>query len=419
MYSPLNNLEQLYRRSEAALKQVSSTYTRPLLREIQWEDPLVILLGPRGVGKTTLLLQRLAELELPPQQALYVDMGDLYFQANRLLDFVEAFLENGGQYLFIDEVHRYGYDTWASELKQVYDLYRSRLKVVVTGSSVVRILNRQADLSRRALSYRLAGLSFREYLLLGHQINLPVVTLSDLLAHHREIAQESADLLPTPLPLLTEYWQRGYYPYFLNGLITYADRLTSSVQTVLEHDIPYATDGTSVNAGKLGRLLYAIASSVPFVPNISKLAERTGISRVTLLRYLSLLEDARIITSLRQEAKGTSALSKPDKIYLDNPNLLHALAPQQVTTGTLRETFFLSQLKQLTYAKGLVPPEIRLPKQGDFSFLTPERHVIFEVGGPKKGFAQIGQNDDHFVVADTTSTEHANKIPLWMFGLLY
>jgi predicted AAA+ superfamily ATPase len=156
------------------------------------------------------------------------------------------------------------------------------------------------------------------------------------------------------------------------------------VQTVLEHDVPYATGGAAVDARKLGRLMYAIASSVPFLPDRNKLSERTGISRVTLLRYLDLLQSARLITSLRRESRGIAALGKPDKLYLDNPNLLHALAPQQVNTGTLRETFFLSQLNQLTqltYGKGLTPPEIRLPKNGDFVFSTPDQRLLFEVGG--------------------------------------
>lgn len=412
-------MQQLYLRSRSAVKGVNSSYERALLHEMDWKNPLNIILGPRGVGKTTLLLQHLKHLDLPPQEALYVDLGDLYFQANRLINFAESYLEGGGRYLLIDEVHRYGFDSWASELKQLYDLYRDRLKITVTGSSVVRILNKQADLSRRVVSYQLAGLSFREYLLLGHGIDLPQTDLTTLLAQHRTIANDCRKVLPTPLPLLSTYWQRGYYPFFLDGQVTYADRLANIVQIVLEQDIPHATDSSGVDGRKLARLLYAVASSVPFVPNIKKLAERSGISRMTLLRYLDVLEDARIINGLRKESRGVATLGKPDKLYLDNPNLLHALAPQQVTTGALRETFFLNQLTQLTYLKSFIPPEIRLPKQGDFTFVTPERRLLFEVGGSKKGFQQIGEHTDHYVVADTSFTEHPRRIPLWMFGLLY
>ena len=412
-------MQSLFLRSRSAVSELSTTYERALLGNIDWEEPLNFILGPRGVGKTTLLLQRLKQLDLPPQQALYVDLGDLYFQANRLIDFAEAYLEGGGRYLLIDEVHRYGFDTWASELKQLYDLYRSRLKITVTGSSVVRILNQQADLSRRAVSYRLPGLSFREYLLLQHRIDLPKYSLTDLLAQHRAIAATVTKDLTTPLPHLTDYWRRGYYPFFLDGQVGYADRLASTVQTVLEQDIPYATASKGIDTRKLARLLYAVASSVPFVPNMNKLAERSGISRVTLIRYLDILEDARVVNSLRKESRGVAALGKPDKLYLDNPNLLHALAPQQVTVGALRETFFLNQLSQLTYSKAFIPPEIRLPKEGDFTLITPERRLLFEVGGAKKGFKQIGEAENHYVVADTTLTEHPKRIPLWLFGLLY
>lgn len=412
-------MQSLFLRSRAAVKELGTNYERALQGAVDWEAPLNFILGQRGVGKTTLLLQRLKKLNLPPEQALYIDLGDLYFQANRLIDFAEEYIQGGGRYLLIDEVHRYGYDTWASELKQLYDLYRSRLKVTVTGSSVVRILNKQADLSRRAVSYRLPGLSFREYLLLQQQIDLPRLTLDDTLSRHRVIAAEIVDKIQTPLPLLAEYWRQGYYPFFLEGQTSYADRLANIIQTVLEQDIPHATENTGVNTRKLARLLYAVASSVPFIPNINKLAERSGISRITLLRYLQVLEDAHIINGLRKESRGIAALGKPDKLYLDNPNLLHALAPQQVTTGALRETFFLNQLTQLTYSEGFIPPEIRLAKQGDFTFVTPERRILFEIGGASKGFQQIGEAEDHFVVADVTLTEHPQRIPLWLFGFLY
>ena len=412
-------MEQLLLRSRAALANLETTYTRPLFHTIDWNDPLIVLLGPRGVGKTTLLLQRLASLKLPPREALYVDLGDLYFQANRLVEFAETFLDGGGRYLFIDEVHRYGFASWASELKQLYDLYRKRLHIIVTGSSVVRILTKQADLSRRVRSYRLAGLSFREYLLLTQGIRLPTYSLSQIIGEHRDIVPAIIDQLPAIPPLLQAYWQHGYYPYFLQGTTGYADRLAASVQTVSEHDIPYATDTAAVDARRLGRLMYAVASSAPFVPDIGKLSERSGISRVSLLRYLQLLETARLLISLRKASRGVAALGKPDKLFLDNPNLLHALAPQQVNLGTLRETFFLNQLTYLTQQPGLMPPELRLPKAGDFLLLTPEDRFLFEVGGPGKRFTQIGKQANHFVVADTTATEDAQRIPLWLFGFLY
>ena len=412
-------MEQLLLRSASAVAAVTTGYERTLLQKIHWPDPLVFILGPRGVGKTTLLLQRLRTLALPPRQALYVDLGDLYFQAHHLIELAEEFLEQGGKYLFIDEVHRYVNGSWAAELKQIYDLYRDRLRVVVTGSSVVRILTHQADLSRRVLSYRLSGLSFREYLILQHGVDLPTYPLEDILDRHETLVEDLIPTLPDILPELERYWRVGYYPYYLQGTVGYTDRIVSSLQTVLEHDIPYATDAAAVDARKLARLMYAVASSAPFLPDMVKLGQRTDISRSSLLRYFNLLEGANLIRTLRKESRGLAALGKPDKLYLDNPNLLHALAPQQVNLGTLREIFFLNQLSELTYSKALIPPEVRLPETGDFALLTPDRRLLFEVGGRTKSFKQIGEAPGHYVVADTLRTGHAGRVPLWLFGFLY
>ena len=413
-------MDHLVLRSQSALVRSRPAYQRELYGAIDWSDPLIVILGPRGVGKRTLILQRLASLSLAANEALYVDMGDLYFQSNRLIDFVESYIRQGGRYLFIDEVHRYGYDTWAAELKQIHDLYRDRIKLVVTGSSIVRILAQQADLSRRALVYRLDGLSFREYLLLTEKVELPKLSLSQILHDHQQITARLLTQLPLPLPRLSKYWQQGYYPYFLEKPTGYVDRLASSVQTVLDHDLPYATQSTKLDVRKLSRLLSTIASSVPFTVNMEKIGQATGISRLSLLRYFELLSDAQLITTLRNESRGLATLAKPDKVYLDNPNLLHALSPSVADVGHLRETFFLSQLRYLTRAKGFLKPEISLPRKGDFVFSTPDgRRYLFEVGGPNKDFRQIGEGPDSYVICDTDATGQPKKIPLWLFGLLY
>ena len=413
-------MESLHRRSDSLLSTVTTAYERPLLRLIDWSDPLILLLGPRGVGKTTLLVQRLKALDLPPSKALYIDMGDLYFRENRLINFIEIFIAQGGTTLLIDEIHRYGHNTWAAEIKQAYDLYRSKLNLVVTGSSVVKIVNEQADLSRRALKYRMAGLSFREYLLLKNEISLPTVSIEEITKKQKEISRDilsSANF--TPVAALHEYWLEGYYPYFLERRSGYVSRLLDSVQTVLEHDIPYGTDANASDPHKLGKLLYAIASSAPFTPNINKISQRTNISRPTLANYLRQLENAHLITSLRQEGKGISTLGKPDKIYLDNPNLAAALAPGKVDVGTQRETFFLSQIKQLTFGHPLFPPEITLPKKGDFVFQDRDDRYLFEIGGPNKSRKQISGEQSAFTVVDTDRSGEDDRIPLWLFGLLY
>lgn len=412
-------MNKLFLRSQAALHTLQTDYKRPLYEAIDWGDPLIAVLGARGVGKTTLLLQRLKALDLPPQQALYADLGDLYFKENRLLDFAEAFIEQGGRYLLLDEVHRYGFGHWAQELKTLYDLYRQQLKVVFSGSSLINILGQQADLSRRVRFYRMHGLSFREYLFLKEQLSLPVLDFTELLQDHLRLASEmEAAHRFRPIPLLRQYWQSGYYPFFIEDEAGYAQRLNLVIQLVIDQDIPHSNGVKAAKQEQLGRLLYAIASSPPFKPNISKLSERLGLSRNTLLYYLQLLERAELIISLRSSAKGVSALQKPDKLYLNNPNLVYALSPHEAAVGTLRETFFYNQLRAIA-KEGAASAQVLLPKKGDFLYSTPAQDYLFETGGPNKAAKQIGQATHHYVVVDTSSTGHSMRIPLWMFGLLY
>lgn len=419
-WSKVKKMERLYSISQSTLALATLEYVRPLYHSIVWENNLNALLGTRGVGKTTLLLQRLKKLNLPPNEALYIDLGDIFFQENRLLDFVSEFVARGGKYLLVDEVHRYGFGTWAQELKQVYDIYRSKVKVTFTGSSAIKILEQKADLSRRALEFRIPGLSFREYLYLKHDKEVSVLSYREILTNHQEITRHlMADTGFLPLPALESYWKEGYYPLFLEDRPGYFSRLNVIVQLVLESDIPSTQLSGSADYQKLGRLLFTIASSVPFKPNITKLASRLGIGRDTLLNYLNLLERADLITNLRQESKGTAALAKPDKIYLNNPNLVYALAPNQWEMGMLRETFFLNQLSILKNEPHFLPPEIKLPVKGDFVLLDKDERYIFEVGGASKSSKQIGLTANHFTVVHKEQTFNAHRIPLWLFGLLY
>lgn len=413
-------MQRLLEFSDLYRRRADLTYVRPLYDRIDWEGNLAALLGARGTGKTTLLLQRLRRLDLPAREALYIDLGDVYFQEHRLLDFIIRFVEQGGRYLLIDEVHRYGFGTWAGELKQAYDLFSGMLRIVFTGSAAIRILEREADLSRRALQVRVPGLSFREYLLLAHKIELPILELPDLLSGHEQITNELLDRRDfRPLPLLESYHREGYYPFFLSDPEGYAGRVNNALQLVLQTDIPAVSERGRVDYQNISRLLYAVASSVPFQPNIHKLGARLGMARETILHYLNLLDRADLITNLRYEAKGVASLGKPDKIFVSNPNLLYALAPNQVETGTVRETFFLSQLRYLTHQQHILPPEIRLPKQGDFVLLDKGERYLFEVGGRGKGHRQIGKAPDHYVVTDRERSAGSRKVPLWLFGLLY
>ncbi|MEM6395617.1 MAG: AAA family ATPase [Bacteroidota bacterium] len=410
---------KLLSRSEAVLENIPLSYQRKLIEEIDWNDPLIAVIGPRGVGKTTLLGQKLAELQLPPTQALYLDLGDIAFADLNLLDLAESFLEGGGQYLFLDEVHRYPRN-WAAEIKSLYDYYRQRLKVVFSGSSILKILNNSADLSRRVQFHHLPGLSFREYLLLVENLSFDTVELKELLDNHLEIAFEIRKKLPSNfLSLFQDYLKYGYYAFTIEGISGYQNRVNAMVQLVLTNDIPYATESRSAHANKLSRLLQAIASSVPFKPNITKLSERVELSRVTLLEYLQLLQRANLIQLLSADGKGISTLAKPDKIYLDNTNLIHVLAPNTAEAGTVRETFFFNQLSHLRNRVLAFQPEISLPKKGDFIYQYQGDRFVFEVSGPNKTADQIGRDTNHFTVVDDKASASPHRIPLWLFGLLY
>ena len=413
-------MESLFLQSDTAKRKVPYDHVRPLYDRISWDNPLNCLIGARGVGKTTLLLQRLRALDLPARQALYVDLGSIYFQANRFFDTAEAFLRGGGRYLFVDEVHRYGYGTWAEEIKQAYDLYRDELSITFTGSSAIQLLDQRADLSRRALRFSIPGLSLREFLQLKHRITLPTLTLQDLLERHTALTggQLGGDNFH-PLPYFAEYLRQGYYPFTLRENVGFANRLNSVAQLVLASDIPAVQPTGSASYHKLGQLLFAVASSKPFKPNISKLAERMGMSRDTVVEYLRLLERAKLIATLTNEAKSITALAKPDKIFLDNTNLLYALAPQNTELGTVRETFLLNQLSYLTESGEFLPPAIRLPKRGDFVYLHQNDRFVFEVGGANKSARQIEQVPGHYVVADVERSTAPHIVPLWLFGLLY
>ncbi|MEM6394974.1 MAG: AAA family ATPase [Bacteroidota bacterium] len=411
---------KLSTRHRAVLAATPTKFRRFLLGEIKWDSSTIAVLGPRGVGKTTLLAQRLRDLGLPPEKALYLDLGDLIFQDIRLIDFAEYFLENGGEYLFLDEVHRYAQGNWATEVKSLHDYYRSRLKVVFSGSSVLRILNASADLSRRVHFYHLPGLSFREYLTLKDVSGLPTYSLEDVLGKTSQILSHILDEVSfEPLTHFRQYLERGYYGFVIEDEHGYYDQINQMVQLVLGEDIPHAPDRKQANTVKLSRLLQAVASSVPFKPNISKLASRIELSRNTIVEYLGVLDQAGIISQLCAEGKGISVLGKPDKIYLDNSNLVYALAPQRAEIGTVRETFFLNQLNNLKARKLAFPPEISLPKQGDFKYKYQGNQYIFEVGGPNKQADQIGNKPGFYTVVDAKATAAAHRVPLWLFGLMY
>jgi len=398
-------MEDLLRKSALLVKDQDLSYVRSAFGRVDWSDRLVGILGARGTGKTTMLLQRLRQEHGFSAAGVYITLDDLYFSNNRLIDFAEMFRQAGGQSLYIDEVHKY--PGWAQEIKNLYDTYKD-LKIVFTGSSVTDILRQHADLSRRVVRYELPGLSFREYLSFGKILNQGALALKDILRDHTIISAELNGRFK-PLKHLRDYLHHGFYPFFAENRQTYHIRLEQVVKMVIETDLRYIEGFDSSNIRKVYQLLYILATNVPFKPNISALSVKTGIHRNTLVQYLQHLERARLVNLLHPAGISISMLQKPDKIYLENTNLQYALAPSNVNRGTLRETFFLNQLLNAGHSAGA-------PAEGDFRI---DEEFTVEVGGKDKSSGQLFNRKNSFVVSDDIEIGVLNKIPLWMFGFLY
>lgn len=389
-------MDALFEYSNQLISEVDTAFIRYSYHQINWQNRLIGLIGPRGVGKTTLVLQYIKN-NLNIHQTLYVTAEDFYFAKNRLIDLADAFEKSGGKYLFIDEIHKY--PDWSKELKLIYD-YHKELKVVFTGSSVLDIKKGSSDLSRRTVVYTMQGLSFREYLRLFHQTEVPKFSLEEILNHQVDLPQ-----IPHPLPLFDEYLKRGYYPFAIED--DFDLRLQQVVNQTLESDIPtYAAMNVSTGR-KLKQLLAIVAESVPFKPNMSKIAEMLNISRNNIADYLLYMEEAGMVAQLRNETEGIRGLGKVEKVYLDNTNLVYNLARENQNTGNVRETFFLNQLS--------VKHQVVSSSLADFKI----EHIEFEVGGKNKGLKQIKSAKKGFVVKADIERGYLNTIPLWHFGLMY
>ena len=389
-------MEKLFEQFLKLLKETETGFLRYIYSEINWESRMIGLTGPRGVGKTTLVLQHI-KMNLNLSETLYVTAEDFYFSDNKLIDLADTFVKRNGKYLFVDEIHKY--KDWARELKLIYDYY-PELNVVFTGSSVLDIKKGASDLSRRAAMYYMQGLSFREYLQLFHQVTSRTYSLEEILSHKVELPE-----IKHPLPLFEDYLKRGYYPFSLEE--NYELRLQQIVNQTLEADIPmYA--GMNVSTGrKLKQLLAIIAKSVPFKPNMTSISTALMASRNNISDYCLFIEEAGLITQLRDATGGIRGLGKVDKIYLDNTNLIYSLASDNSNSGNIRETFFLNQLR-LKYDVIVSPvADFRI---GDYTF---------EVGGKNKGLKQIQGLDNAYVVKDSIELGYLNTVPLWQFGLTY
>lgn len=389
-------MEQLYEIFNRKLKSVPTAFRRYMYDEIKWHGRTFAIVGPRGVGKSTMLLQYIKD-NLDVRDTLYVSADNLYFSENSLVALADRFVKLGGKHLFVDEIHKY--EGWSRELKQIIDSYDD-LQVVVSGSSILDIYKGMADLSRRLPMYSMQGLSFREYLQLFHNITVPVYSLEDII--NNRVALSGID---HPLPLFMDYLRNGYYPF--GGDVEYAMELLQIINQTMEVDIPQHINANISVGRKLKNLLSVVSKSVPFKPVMQKLADVTGISRNDVPSYLVYMEKAGMITQLRDTTGGIRGMGKVEKLYLDNTNLIYALSPNHADIGNIRETFFINQMR--------VRNDVVSSRVSDFEI----ENKVFEIGGRKKGQKQISTVENGYVVKDDIETGYANVIPLWAFGLNY
>jgi predicted AAA+ superfamily ATPase len=398
-------MEQLQAQHLRLLSHLDSRFERSLMAKINWEYRLIAIRGARGVGKTTMLLQYIQKTYgKNPNVALYASLDHLYFMRHTLFDLAEEFYNHGGKCLCLDEVHKY--EGWSREIKNIYDGFPD-LKVVFTGSSLLNILNAEADLSRRCVSYDLQGLSFREYLCIKEKLTLPIFSLEEILQHPLEASEKIVSLCK-PLQYFDEYLRVGYYPFFLEKNIDYLTQVQKVVNLILEIELPQLGNVDIMNIRKLRSLLSIVSSGVPFAVDISKIAQSAELNRNTIITYLAHLHRAKLLNLLYSDTKNFKRMQKPDKIYMENSNLLYALSLTDVEVGTRRETFFVNQL---TYYHA-----IEYAQKGDF---VVDSKYTFEVGGASKDGKQIAGEANAYIAADNIEYALGNKIPLWLFGFLY
>lgn len=396
-------MENLLVEFQQKIARTSLDFQRYLIDEIDWNNQLIAIKGARGSGKTTLLLQHIKK-HLNLKTTLFVSLDNLYFIENTVIDLAKNFSKIGGTHLLLDEVHKYA--NWSRELKLIYDDV-PELKVVFASSSMLEIYKSESDLSRRAVSYDLKEMSFREFIVFETGIDLKPIDFKTIIENHTEIASTLLQQIK-PIPLFLKYLEFGAYPYYKKNSKLYHQKLINTINLIIEIDIN-AVDHISYELiVKLKKLLFAIATSAPFTPNITKLSERIGASRAVLIQAIKQLERAGLVNELYRPTKGIGALTKPEKLFLNNTNLMYALAKENTNVGNLRETFFVNQFKNLAV--------IHLAEQGDF--LIDEKYT-FEIGGKNKNQIQIQNIDNSFIAKDNIEIGAGNVIPVWLFGFLY
>ena len=400
-----SRIEEIIRVFNRRLTATPTEFHRYLFYEIDWEDKLIGIKGPRGCGKTTLLLQHIKQSfhgqEL--EKVLYVSLDNIWFADNKILDLVDFHYNHGGTHIFIDEIH---YEPkWQTMLKNMSDNYPG-MYIVYTGSSMLEIDAHEGDLSRRQVMYEMRGMSFREYLEYEGVVKHERLTLEQLMDNHVEIAMDICSRTNV-LGCFNKYLREGYYPFYKAVRQGFDSRLLATVNQVIESDYPQIDDVTVSTIRKTKKMLMVLSECVPQLPNMSQLYRELETDRNNGLKMLRALERGGLLLLLGSKAKSINQLSRPDKIYINNPTLMYALSPR-ADIGSVRETFFMNQLSQ--------SHELSYPKAGDF--LVDGRY-LFEVGGKGKTFSQIKDIPDSYLAVDDTEIGRGARIPLWLFGMLY
>lgn len=395
-------METILEAHQRLISQLEIRFRRNL--DIDWNDRLIGLTGARGVGKTTFLLTHIKENLNNSPHVLYASMDDYYFSNKGILQLADEWVKKGGTHLFIDEIHKY--PNWSQELKNIYDRYK-KLKVIFTGSSVLHIQSGNADLSRRAVVYSMEGLSFREFLNIEANANFEKIAFEDLLKNHQTIAKKVIEQIK-PLAWFDKYLKYGYYPYYLESTSTYQKKLFSTINLMLEVDLPFLRNVEVKYVHKLKKLLYLLSQSVPYQPNVSQLSADLEVSRNTVMLYLNYLSEAKILNLLHSKSSSDAMLAKPEKVYLHHPNLFYAISNTTINKGTERETFFYNQVNNIH--------KVEYSEFGDFLV---DRKYTFEIGGKTKSKKQVKSIKNSYIAADMLEYGFENKIPLWLFGFLY
>jgi len=384
------------------LQETDAQQFRNLYRNIDWNERCIAIIGAKGVGKTTMLLQHIKTTFANKDEALFASLDNTWFANHTIFDVADEFYMNGGTHLFLDEIHHY--PNWALEIKNIYDSF-PKLHIVFTGSSLLQLYKSTADLSRRVVYETLEGLSFREFLAFEHIGDFPVLSLEEIVANHQQIAMQITDGLKI-MPLFKKYLRSGYYLFYKEGVKKYETKLQEAINNVIDVDIPAVENIEFVSRHKLKKLLAVLSTLVPYTPNIKELSEAIDTNRNLTVTYLSLLANAKLLNLVSFKNKTIGDLTKPDKVLLDNTNLSYIFG-ENANIGSARETFFVNQLNAVS--------KVSLAHQGDF---VVDKYT-FEVGGKRKMVDQLKDVPNSFVVSDDLEVGHKNKIPLWLFGMMY